>query len=42
MRKRLPGREKDDITPAFDLIVGDLSFISLTLVLAAHGATAQA
>ena len=35
VRKRLPGREKDDITPAFDLIVGDLSFISLTLVLAA-------
>ena len=35
VRKRLPGREKDDITPAFDLVVGDLSFISLTLVLAA-------
>ena len=35
VRKRLPGREKDDITPAFDVVVGDLSFISLTLVLAA-------
>ena len=35
VRKRLPGREKDDITPAFALIVGDLSFISLTLVLPA-------
>ena len=35
VRKRLPGREKDDITPAFDLVVGDLSFISLTLVLPA-------
>ena len=35
VRKRLAGREKDDITPAFDLIVGDLSFISLTLVLPA-------
>ena len=35
VRKRLAGRERDDITPAFDFVVGDLSFISLTLVLPA-------
>ncbi len=35
VRKRLAGREADDITPVFDLITGDLSFISLTLVLPA-------
>lgn len=35
LRRRRPERERDDITPQFDLIVGDLSFISLTLVLPA-------
>ena len=35
LRRRLPGREADDITPVFDLVTGDLSFISLTLVLPA-------
>lgn len=35
LRRRRAGRERDDITPAFGLIVGDLSFISLTLVLPA-------
>ena len=34
-RRRRAGREGVDITPAFDLITGDLSFISLTLVLPA-------
>lgn len=34
-RQRRAGREQVEITPAFDLIVGDLSFISLTLVLPA-------
>ncbi|GAB2736395.1 hypothetical protein GCM10027019_15110 [Melaminivora jejuensis] len=35
VRQRRAGREQVDTTPAFDLIVGDLSFISLTLVLPA-------
>ena len=35
VRRRKEGREQVDITPAFDLITGDLSFISLTLVLPA-------
>ncbi|QIL43032.1 TlyA family RNA methyltransferase [Acidovorax sp. HDW3] len=35
VRRRLPGREGDDLTPSFPLITGDLSFISLTLVLPA-------
>ena len=35
VRRRLPGREGDDTTPVFDLVTGDLSFISLTLVLPA-------
>ena len=34
-RRRRAGREAVDITPAFDLITGDVSFISLTLVLPA-------
>ena len=34
-RRRRAGREDVDITPAFDLVAGDLSFISLTLVLPA-------
>ena len=34
-RRRRPGCEDVDITPAFDLVTGDLSFISLTLVLPA-------
>ena len=34
-RRRRAGREQVDITPAFDLVTGDLSFISLTLVLPA-------
>jgi 23S rRNA (cytidine1920-2'-O)/16S rRNA (cytidine1409-2'-O)-methyltransferase len=34
-RRRRAGREGVDITPAFDLVTGDLSFISLTLVLPA-------
>lgn len=34
-RRRRTGREDVDITPAFDLVTGDLSFISLTLVLPA-------
>ncbi len=34
-RRRRAGREDVDITPAFDLVTGDLSFISLTLVLPA-------
>ena len=34
-RRRRAGCEQVDITPAFDLITGDLSFISLTLVLPA-------
>lgn len=44
-RRRRAGTEGVNITPAFDLVTGDLSFISLTLVLpalvpllAAHGA----
>jgi len=35
VRRRLPGREDDDLTPQFPVITGDLSFISLTLVLPA-------
>ncbi|WP_313075702.1 TlyA family RNA methyltransferase [Melaminivora sp.] len=35
VRRRRAGREQVDVTPAFDLVVGDLSFISLTLVLPA-------
>jgi 23S rRNA (cytidine1920-2'-O)/16S rRNA (cytidine1409-2'-O)-methyltransferase len=34
-RQRRAGREDVDITPAFDAVTGDLSFISLTLVLPA-------
>ena len=34
-RQRRAGREQVDITPVFDVITGDLSFISLTLVLPA-------
>ena len=34
-RRRKPGREDVDIRPVFDLVTGDLSFISLTLVLPA-------
>ena len=34
-RRRKPGREEVNITPVFDVITGDLSFISLTLVLPA-------
>ncbi|WP_367066253.1 TlyA family RNA methyltransferase [Oryzisolibacter sp. LB2S] len=34
-RRRLAGREGDDLTPVFPFITGDLSFISLTLVLPA-------
>lgn len=34
-RRRKPGREDTDTTPVFDLVTGDLSFISLTLVLPA-------
>ena len=34
-RRRRPGTEQLDITPAFDVIVGDVSFISQTLVLPA-------
>ena len=32
-RRRKPGTEHIDITPAFDLVTGDVSFISLTLIL---------
>lgn len=32
-RRRKPGTEDIDITPAFDLVTGDVSFISLTLIL---------
>ncbi len=35
VRQRRAGYEDADITPAFDLVTGDLSFISLTLVLPA-------
>ncbi len=35
VRQRLAGREDDDLTPQFAVITGDLSFISLTLVLPA-------
>ena len=35
VRRRKPGREEVNITPVFDVITGDLSFISLTLVLPA-------
>ncbi len=35
VRQRLAGREGDDLTPQFAVITGDLSFISLTLVLPA-------
>ena len=34
-RRRRAGLEAVDITPSFDVITGDLSFISLTLVLPA-------
>ncbi len=34
-RRRKPGTEGVDITPAFDVVVGDVSFISLSLVLPA-------
>ncbi|MEG0920590.1 MAG: SAM-dependent methyltransferase [Comamonas sp.] len=34
-RRRKPGTEHVDITPAFDVVVGDVSFISQTLVLPA-------
>ena len=34
-RRRKPGTENIDITPAFDVVTGDVSFISLTLVLPA-------
>ena len=34
-RRRRPGTEGVDITPAFDFVTGDVSFISLTLVLPA-------
>ena len=34
-RKRRPGTERVDITPEFDFITGDVSFISLTLILPA-------
>jgi 23S rRNA (cytidine1920-2'-O)/16S rRNA (cytidine1409-2'-O)-methyltransferase len=33
--RRKPGTENIDISPAFDFVTGDLSFISLTLVLPA-------
>ena len=32
-RRRKPGTEDIDITPAFDFVTGDVSFISLTLIL---------
>lgn len=32
-RRRKPGTEDVDTTPAFDLVTGDVSFISLTLIL---------
>ena len=35
LRQRRPEHAHTDVTPVFDLIVGDLSFISLTLVLPA-------
>ncbi|MDA8453560.1 TlyA family RNA methyltransferase [Acidovorax sp. GBBC 3334] len=35
VRRRRPGREGVDVTPVFDLITGDVSFISLTLILPA-------
>ncbi len=35
VRRRRAGREGVDLTPRFDLVTGDLSFISLTLVLPA-------
>ena len=35
LRRRRAGREAVDTTPVFDLVTGDLSFISLTLVLPA-------
>jgi 23S rRNA (cytidine1920-2'-O)/16S rRNA (cytidine1409-2'-O)-methyltransferase len=35
VRRRRAGCQQVDITPSFDVIVGDLSFISLTLVLPA-------
>jgi 23S rRNA (cytidine1920-2'-O)/16S rRNA (cytidine1409-2'-O)-methyltransferase len=35
VRQRKPGREEVDLTPVFDIVTGDLSFISLTLVLPA-------
>jgi len=35
LRQRRAGREGDDLTPSFPFITGDLSFISLTLVLPA-------
>ena len=35
VRRRRAGREGVDVTPAFDVVTGDLSFISLTLVLPA-------
>ena len=42
VRQRRAGREGDDITPAFGLVTGDLSFISLTLVLPALAPLLQA
>ena len=35
VRQRKEGREDVQVTPVFDLVTGDLSFISLTLVLPA-------
>lgn len=35
VRRRRPGREATDVNPSFALVTGDLSFISLTLVLPA-------
>ena len=35
VRQRREGREDVQVTPVFDLVTGDLSFISLTLVLPA-------
>ncbi|SFD43808.1 TlyA family RNA methyltransferase [Paracidovorax konjaci] len=35
VRRRRPGRENVEVTPVFDFITGDVSFISLTLILPA-------
>ena len=35
VRRRRAGREQVDVTPVFDLVTGDVSFISLTLILPA-------